>query len=468
MDEKDEFFDDVNTTRKEEVPQPPLPPEQGNGRVPARRVSYKKWIIGIACVLGAVILTVLAFGGGMLVQWYSIDPQMRTLIKVKGAIDELYYKDVSDDEFYGALFATVNNELLDDYSEYMTAEEYKSALSSLAGNRSGIGVSLITESATGEEQMRISRVCGNSPAEEAGLATGEYIVGFGVSEEFMTESENYEEFSAFLAERAEEEYFYMKLRSGESFRTVSLCKRAYVENYVFYRTNEKAYTFSGEKALTPKQTDNVLSCLDDDTAYIRLVQFTGNASEAFDLAMEMFDTDEKKKLVLDLRGNGGGYLDVVQDIAKYFCKNATDSKPRAVTADYGNRKEYYLARGNLYNEYFTAESRIVVLADSGTASASECLIGCMKDYGTIDYADICLSERDSVAKTYGKGIMQTTYMVDLLKGDAIKLTTAEIRWPVTGYSIHARGVLPEDGTATVAESYEGDSEIENALKALAM
>jgi hypothetical protein len=86
----------------------------------------------------------------------------------------------------------------------------------------------------------------------------------------------------------------------------------------------------------------------------------------------------------------------------------------------------------------------------------------MLDYGAITYADICLSERNGVAKTYGKGIMQSTFYLGL-KGDAIKLTTAEIRWPLTNNSIHGRGILPSDGTKTVQEGITDEAEIAAAI-----
>lgn len=77
------------------------------------------------------------------------------------------------------------------------------------------------------------------------------------------------------------------------------------------------------------------------------------------------------------------------------------------------------------------------LRTTGTASASECLIGCMMDYGAISYSDIYLSSRSGETKTYGKGIMQRTFASSLFgKPDAIKLTTARILWPLTENCIH--------------------------------
>ena len=128
--------------------------------------------------------------------------------------------------------------------------------------------------------------------------------------------------------------------------------------------------------------------------------------------------------------------------------------------------ERYRANGNRFYDYFTKNSRICVLADGSTASASECLLGCMLDYGAISYKDICLSMRGGVAKTYGKGIMQTTYQLSLFERDAVKLTTAKIYWPISGNCIHERGILPIDGTKTVEENYQKDEEITQAISAL--
>ena len=132
-----------------------------------------------------------------------------------------------------------------------------------------------------------------------------------------------------------------------------------------------------------------------------------------------------------------------------------------------NGKEYvFNAKSNLYDDYFSAGSKVYVLADSGTASASECLMGCMLDYGCIDYENICLSYRQGKAKTYGKGIMQTTRTRYLWTSEAIKLTTATICWPLSGTCIHGVGITDENGAKTVEENYSADGEISAALSAL--
>ena len=424
--------------------------------------SQKKRKI-LTCVL-AIVCAILFFIGGGVTVWFSLDKELRTLAKVKAAVDTQYYKEVTNEEFYTPIFKAVNEQVLDPYSCYMTADEYAQTTGSMAGNRIGIGVVFATKDKAGKDQMLVSRVCGNSPAEEAGFKAGDYLTGFGKTETELTDCVRFYEFSEFLTEFSAEEIFYVRLTCNGEDRVVPVCQRSYVENYVFYRTNQTAYTFTGAHANVMTQRGESLACLDDDTAYIRLIQFSGTAAENFKAAMEQFKKDGKKNLVLDLRGNGGGYLDTMQSISSYFCKASKELLPIVATADYGEFKTDFRATGNHYDEYFSDDSRICVLADVYTASASECLIGAMVDYGAVTYSNICISQRGEYTRTYGKGIMQTTFPLGLDK-DAVRLTTAEILWP-SGHSIHGRGVLLSDGAISVAEDANEEAELTAAIALL--
>ncbi len=412
-------------------------------------------------IVYSVLLAIALFFGGITTGWFLLEPEFRALIKTKIAIDKLYYKDIDDDEFFNPIFDAVNNQVLDAYSRYMTADEFKEYNSAGEGNRSGIGIVFLSQDTAGNPQLRVTRVCGNSPAESAGIRAEDYVLGFGVSETEIKDSVVFAELADFLGEREEGETFYLKVREGASaeapIRIVPISKQNYVENYVFYRTANTAYRFEGEDALTMGQKGETLDCLDGQTAYIRLTEFNGNAVGEFQQAMKQFRADRMKNLVLDLRGNGGGYLHIMQEIASYFCKTATEKKPLVVVADYGGYKQFFKAKGNDYYDYFQEDSRICVLADIDTASASECLIGCMVDYGAVSYADICLATRYGETKTYGKGIMQSTYPL-LLGGDAIKLTTAVIYWPISNHCIHGRGILLADGALSVSEIMDFEEE----------
>lgn len=451
----DFFESEEQENRTERIP---APSPQGK-YAPVKEKKIRWWHL-----LLAAVFALFTFFAGYLVCWNTLDGELRTLINVKEQIQKHYYEEVTDEEFYAAVFGGINEDLLDEYSQYMTAEEFAQIVSELAGNRSGLGMVFTTGT---ESPLRISRVCGNSPAEAAGILAGETVVGCGDSVGNIAACTTYEELKTFLSNYAENEEFYLKIRSlgGEEWN-VKISKKAYVESLVFYRTKETSCTFTGENRAEIKELASPLTCLDEETAYIRLIEFTGNAARDFAAAMQKFQTDGKKNLVLDLRGNGGGYLDVMRSIASYFCKTATEKTPVVAVGDFGERKENYTADGNYYAEYFSSDSRICVLADSYSASAAECLLGAMLDYGAITYADICLAERQGVAKTYGKGIMQETYILSVFEQNALKLTTAQIRWPKSNTCIHGRGILPSDGTLTVEENFDYDVETQAAVAAL--
>ena len=415
----------------------------------------------------AVALAAGLFGAGYLASHLQYDSELRALRRIKNAIQKHYYEQVTDEEFYGVLFDAVNENLLDAYSQYMTPDEYQGVLTEATGEWSGLGVTFLTENAQGEKQMLIYRVSGNSPAEEVGVLEGDYLIGYGMDGNTITLTDDYDEFYAFVQAREKDETFYIKLRRGESELILSIAKKTFVENYVFYRSSTTAYAFTGDGASVLTERGEPLTSLASDTAYIRLTQFNGQAAAEFKQAMQTFKQEEKTHLVLDLRGNGGGYMDILQEIAAYFCKGSEGKSLIAVAKYREGQKESFYAKDSYYSQYFGENSKIKVLADSSSASASECLLGCMLDYGAISYGDICLSERSGVAKTYGKGIMQSTYPFGLVGSvDAIKLTTAQIYWPKSETCIHGRGILPEDGTKTVAENYEKDVEINAAIAKL--
>ncbi len=406
-------------------------------------------------------LSVIFFFVGGLTTWFALGENTRSFLKVKFLINNLYYKDIDEDDFYNVVFDSINNDLLDNYSAYLTEDEYQQFLKDNTGEYIGTGLAFPRYPKEGQE-LQIVYVAGNSPAEAQGIKVGSYIKGIGVRPETILPCSSFQQFSALMSEFGEYEVFYLSVLEGETLKTIEIWKESFIENYVFYRSDLSSYRFGGEKALTMMEGGAPLPELGRETAYIRLTQFNGNAGKQFAKAMETFKTEGKRDLVLDLRGNGGGSVEILCDIAQYFCKNTNAKKPVVLRAIYSGYEEVYKADGNRYNDYFNANSRIYVLADNGTASASEALMGCMLDYGTIEYKNICLSYRDDEVKTYGKGIMQMT--LPLLFGqDAMTLTVAKLEWPKSGICIQDRGILPSDGTLTVAEGIIGDEEIRNAL-----
>lgn len=453
--ETEEFFTE-DTANGSESSRSLQPKTDGNKKA---SVFWKKFT--------SVALAIGLFGAGYLASDLQYDSGLKTLKRIKNKIQSQYFEEITDEQFYSVLFDAVNDDLLDRYSSYMTPDEYKSVLSDATGEWSGLGITFLTEDAQGNKQLLVQRVSGNSPAETVGIKEGDYVIGYGMDENSIAVGEDYDTFYAFVQALEKDKNFLLKIRRDGQELTFEICKKTFIENYVFYRSSTTAYSFTGKDGVTLTERGEPLSALDEKTAYIRLTQFNGNAGKEFKSAMEKFKAEEKMNLVLDLRGNGGGYMDVLREIASYFCKGEKGSSLIAVAKYRNGQKERFYSQNACYEEYFQASSKIKVLADVSTASASECLIGCMLDYGAITYADICLSERGGIAKTYGKGIMQSTYPFGLLGNtDAIKLTVAQIYWPKSGNCIHGRGILPEDGAKTVSESYEKDVEITSAIAKL--
>lgn len=442
--------------------------ENGVERDPAPVESKKassrkgKWKYALA----GVAIAVVSFFGGFGAHWFALDKDMRTLINVKNKIDKEYYKDITDEEFYTPIFNAINNQVLDDYSKYIRPEDYSAENASNQGKRSGLGL-VFYGSAYGKEwQTVVNRVSGNSPAEKAGFLVGDKVTGFGIGQEDITDCADFQQFSDFLYQTPDDVALYVRVQRGGESVVLSVTRADYVESYVLYKSNATSYTVVGDDDDEILAVGKPLAALDNDTAYIRLIRFMGAADDFFERALDIFKAEGKKNLVLDLRGNGGGDMAVLQEISSYFCKDAKGKNPIISIADYGEKKEYFKAEGNDYYDYFTKESRICVIADNGTASASEALMGAMLDYATTAYGDICLIEENGEAKTFGKGIMQTTYIMDWFEQDALRLTTARILWPTTGTCIHDRGILASDGAKSVEKQMDADEELAKAIQTL--
>ena len=140
-DTGDGFFDDVTKeepTYKEENTDGKQG-ESNREKTPAPTPKKKVWK-RIVAVVAAVSAVFFAFSCGVTVTQRDMDDEMRTLMNIKNTIQKEYYQNITDEEFYSVIFDAINNDLLDDYSEYMTYEEYLAMTESLAGKRSGIGV----------------------------------------------------------------------------------------------------------------------------------------------------------------------------------------------------------------------------------------------------------------------------------------------------------------------------------------
>ena len=274
--------------------------------------------------------------------------------------------------------------LLDTHSMYLSSEEYSQGFATLEGFV-GIGVGM-QETTAG---VQITEVMRFSAAEEAGLAIGDIIIAVdGADATGMTNAE--------VAER---------LR-GEEGTAVSVTVRRMGRELTFTCMRRQVnQIYVSNKTMSP------------GVEYIK-VSAMGSENDwtAFSEIWQGLDEKNTRAVILDLRGNGGGVIDVALKMADAMTEE--EGVYLAGTrwrADMGGLEQTYSTGGGL------PLNKIVVLVDGGTASAAELLAGSLQDTG----AATLIGE-----KTYGKG--QGQYHFDLSNGDKLVITTLELELPQQG------------------------------------
>lgn len=390
-----------------------------------------------------------------------------------------YYENVSAGDFLNGSLKGFADECLDIYSEYYTAEEFKALLASNSGSKSGVGVSFTYVDdgvhPQGKSGVLIESVVGNSPAYRSGLRAGEFIESASCGSETATFASS-DDFIKFIDARADGEEFTLYSDHGQ----YTVAKSEYTQSYCYMATADKQWTVEYEgKTRTVSETVGGIDCLPQGAAYFRLDQFFGGAAYEMAELIEKFNAENCTSLILDLRGNGGGYVNVMSDISGIFTGQLENPNPismRAVFKD-GHSENSHVTDKFAAAKQLPAGTKVSVLADNGTASASEALIGVLIDNGVIDYGDIYISDFDDAylkfsktadkdCRTYGKGIMQSTF-VNRRTGEALKLTTAKIYWPKGETCIHGVGLNTEMGCKTVPTEWDvtfGDTQLVKAVE----
>lgn len=389
----------------------------------------------LAIVLG-VLFFLLSFAGGFLTNYLIRGKEANVAYDLVAIMQKVGYiydpttgenRKITDKDVGDALI----NGLLDDYAKYYTAEEYAEVTANSKGNYRGIGVSFYKGAGT-----EISQVVGNSPAYHEGLKAGDKLLSGSVGGETVIFNDEQDIVNFIGAYDLGTDLTFTYERKGVQ-DTVPVEKKSYVASYVTYYDNQNIYEFINENGGAPQgqeKPSSEMNYLDNEVAYIKLDSFEGGAAWQMGKALNYMKERDKTKLILDLRGNGGGYMDVLTDIASYFINNGGKKKSAVAIAVGKTGEQTFYTDNNRYKDI----SSIAVIGDKNTASASECLIGVLKTY--VDGVKIVVEkDAEGVAKTFGKGIMQTTYT--LITGGAFKLTTAKIVWPnLVRTCIHGVGV----------------------------
>lgn len=432
-------------------------------------------------VIVAVAIAVASFFGGFLTSRLTRKSEVASYEWAIKTVQQYYYEDIpTQDILNGSLkgFAAL---CLDRYSAYYTAEEYAELLNTGSGNMSGVGVAYMYLSEgvhpQGKSGALVELVVGNSPAYYGGLQAGEFMTAVYDSEK-RVEITSADAFSDFVDGKDTGEKFTIVTDLGEH----EVSKEAYRATYCTMATNSARWnvTYSGNQ-MQIVESEGGISYLPDGAAYLKLDQFYGDAADEMAALIEKYNAENCTSLILDLRGNGGGYVDVMCDMSDIYTGQLQNRNRIAMQAIYkdGSRETFTVNDKYSAKSELAAGTKISVLADNGTASASEALIGVLIDNRVISYGDIYLSDFSDVyltvtgtaeknCRSYGKGIMQTTF-VHPFTHEALKLTTARIYWPKGETCIHDVGLTTAVGCKTVKTEWSvtyGDTQLEKAVAAI--
>lgn len=312
-----------------------------------------------------------------------------TLIQV---IDYYYLYDYDKDAMVDAIYKAVMDSLGDPYSVYYTEDEYNSFLESSSGTYCGIGVVVQQNIQTG--LVTAVRPYENCPGYEAGIRPGDLIIAVD-----GTEITGMDLNSAVALIRGEEgtNVTITLQRDDEEF-DVEVTRRQIDVETVSYRMME------------------------DNIGYIQIDEFDEVTSKQFSTALDSLIEQGMEALVIDIRDNPGGLLNVVTEMLDEILPEGIIV---SVKDNKGTAEEYKSDADTKLNVPLT------VLINENSASASEIFAGAIKDYGV----------GTLVGKTtFGKGIVQTIFSLN--DGTGMKLTIEDYYLP-SGKSIHKVGVDPD-------------------------
>lgn len=359
-----------------------------------KRIKKEKRYALVSKIMGYVLVLVIGAVIGSIIQDFRAAGVLgrdnyRSVLTAANLVKNQSINEYTADEITDMMLTGLASYIEDDYSYYFTPEDKTQYDDDKQGIvKGGIGVQVVTEE---DGSVLILDVYDDSPAQSAGIKTGDYIVavdGVNVSE--------IDDLSSAI--------------SGENGTTVRITVRR--------GENELAYdVIRGQSQQTMVRYRTI-----GDVMYIQLKSFNGNAVEKFQEAMDAVESQDCTGIVLDLRDNGGGDLSILEKIGNMIL-------PEGVIIYAQDR------HGNRISEINSSgadmDLPMVILTNSNTASASEALAGAARDRGTAVLVG---------TKTFGKGIMQTTYTLD--NEGAFKLTTAKYYLP-GGECIHEIGLTPE-------------------------
>lgn len=365
------------------------------------KLEKKKFVLVIVlCCVVSLIAGSLIFAIGMKAAGYSLigGKDARRMEKIVSRYGKLYdmqtklnsqgYYKVSLNKEMNAMYKALFKSVGDEYTEYMTKQETKSWNSYLNGTFSGIGV-VFSKNSDGVYQ--IVQVLDNSPAKKAGLKAGDQILSVN--------GKTYKSMET-MAKKIRGKAgtgVKLKIRRSGTVKTVSVIRGEVEEQSVYSRR------------------------MNGNIGYIYISSFSQDTYKEFNSALKKFEAKNVKGVVIDLRNNGGGYMDQGLKVADRLLPEGTITymKNRA------GKKTYYNSDENC------TKLKYVLLVNQYTASSSEIVAAAVKDNHGGKIVGVT---------TYGKGVVQSQY--NYKDGSSFKMTVYQYFSP-KGHVINKKGVRPD-------------------------
>ena len=274
---------------------------------------------------------------------------------------------------------------LDPHTSYFSAEDLKAATDDLNGSFSGIGISFVL---TGDT-IGVVEVIPGGPSEKVGLMAGDKIVM--IDDSVVTGS---------------------KITNGEVMKRLRGAKDSQVKLGIKRQNTDKLLTFTVTRGDIPVNTVDAYYMIDKNTGYIKINQFGRHTYDEFITAMASLQEEGAKRYMIDLRGNGGGFMEMAVLMANEFLPEG-----QLIVFTKGRYKRddgevWSDGNGSFQN------AEVAVLIDEFSASASEIFAGAMQD-----------NDRGLIVgcRSFGKGLVQKEFV--LPDSSAIRLTTARYYTP---------------------------------------
>lgn len=307
----------------------------------------------------------------------------RKLQLAEFAISRLYVDEVNEEELVEKAITSMLEEL-DPHSTYTNAEEARKMNEPLEGEFEGIGIQFQMM----EDTLLVVQPVSGGPSEKVGILAGDRITAV--------------EDTLIAGVKMSTEEIMSRLRGP---------KGSVVKLTVIRRDIDEPLTFDVKRDKIPIYSLDASYMITPTTGYIRLNKFGANTIEEFQAALSKLQGQGMKDLILDLQGNGGGYLNAAIDLANEFLPQKSLI---VYTEGKASKRSEFVAKGN--GNFL--KGKLVVLVDEYSASASEIVSGAIQDW-----------DRGTIVgrRTFGKGLVQRP--IDLPDGSMIRLTIARYYTP---------------------------------------